>query len=111
MNLYNGTSQPITGAGNAVVGQSICKSGSTTGVTCGTVQATNVTVTYAEGQVFQMVQTNVCTQPGDSGGSWFSGSTAIGITSGGTIGGCGAGFQSFFQPVTEALAAYGVALI
>jgi streptogrisin D len=111
VNLYNGTSQSITAAGNAVAGQSICKSGSTTGVTCGTVQATNVTVTYAEGQVFQTVQTDVCTQPGDSGGSWFSGSTAIGITSGGTVGGCGAGFQSFFQPVTEALAAYGVSLI
>lgn len=112
VNLYNGTSQSITGAGNAVVGQSICKSGSTTGLTCGTVQATNVTVQYAEGTVFQMVQTNTCTQPGDSGGSWFSGSTAIGITSGGTVGSCSqAGFASFFQPVTEALATYGVSLI
>lgn len=110
--LYDGTSQPITGAGDAVVGQSICKSGSTTGVTCGTVQATNVTVNYAEGSVYGMVQTNVCTQPGDSGGSWFSSSTAIGLTSGGTIGGCSqSGFQSFFQPVTEALGAYGVSLI
>jgi streptogrisin D len=111
VNLYNGTSQPITGAADAVAGQSICKSGSTTGLTCGTVQATNVTVTYAEGQVFQTVQTDTCVQPGDSGGSWFSGSTAFGITSGGTIGGCGAGFQSFYQPITEALAAYGVSLI
>ncbi|HEV7655809.1 MAG TPA: S1 family peptidase, partial [Mycobacteriales bacterium] len=98
--------------GNAVVGQSICKSGSTTGLTCGTVQATNVTVQYAEGTVFQMVQTNTCTQPGDSGGAWFSGSTAIGITSGGTVGACTqAGFASFFQPVTEALSTYGVSLI
>lgn len=109
--LYGGGSQAITGAGDAVAGQSICKSGSTTGVTCGTVQATGVTVNYAEGSVYDTVQTDVCTQPGDSGGSWFSGSTAIGITSGGTIGGCGAGFQSFFQPVTEALSAYGVSLI
>ncbi len=111
VNLYGSGSQTITGAGDAVVGQSICKSGSTTGLTCGTVQAVNVTVNYAEGSVYGMVQTNACTQPGDSGGSWFSGSTAIGITSGGTIGGCGAGFQSFFQPVTEALGAYGVSLI
>jgi streptogrisin D len=111
VNLYDGTSQTISGAGDAVVGQSICKSGSTTGLTCGTVHAVNVTVNYAEGSVYGMVQTDVCTQPGDSGGSWFSGSTAIGITSGGTIGGCGAGFQSFFQPVTEALGAYGVSLI
>lgn len=110
--LYNGTSQGISGAGDAVTGQSICKSGSTTGLTCGTVQATGVTVNYAEGSVYGMVQTNVCTQPGDSGGSWFSGSTAIGITSGGTVGACSqSGFQSFFQPVTEALSAYGVSLI
>lgn len=95
-----------------MTGQSICKSGSTTGLTCGTVQATGVTVNYAEGAVYGMVQTNVCTQPGDSGGSWFSGSTAIGITSGGTVGACSqSGFQSFFQPVTEALSAYGVSLI
>jgi hypothetical protein len=36
----------------------------------------------------------------------------IGLTSGGTIGACSqSGFQSFFQPVTEALGAYGVSLI
>ena len=110
--LYGGGSQSITGAGDAVAGQSICKSGSTTGVTCGSVLATGVTVNYAEGAVYDTVQTNVCVQPGDSGGSWFSGSTAIGITSGASVGACSqSGFQSFFQPVTEALAAYGVSLI
>ena len=34
----------------------------------GAIQATGVTVNYAEGAVHGMVQTNACTQPGDSGG-------------------------------------------
>ena len=43
---------------------------------------------------------------GDSGGSLFAGDTAIGLTSGGS-GDCSAGGTTFFQPVPEALAAYG----
>jgi hypothetical protein len=41
----------------------------------------------------------------------YAGSLAQGITSGGTIGGCGAGFRSFFQPADEALSAYGLTLL
>ena len=47
--LYNGSYQEITAAGNAFVGQSVTRSGSTTGVHGGTVQALNATVNYAEG--------------------------------------------------------------
>ena len=61
-------------AGNAFVGQSVTRSGSTTGVHGGTVQALNATVNYAEGTVTGLIQTNVCAEPGDSGGSLFSGS-------------------------------------
>ncbi|WP_197320605.1 S1 family peptidase [Saccharomonospora sp. NB11] len=104
VSLYNGSTQAISSASNASVGQSICKSGSTTGLTCGTVTATNVTVNYAEGAVHQLVQTSASVNSGDSGGALFAGSTALGITSG-----MGGG-SSFFQPVTEALSAYGVSL-
>ncbi|PRX43898.1 streptogrisin D [Prauserella shujinwangii] len=102
--LYNGSTQRISSAANAYVGQSICKSGSTTGLTCGTVQRTNVTVNYSEGSVHQLVQTSARVDRGDSGGCLFSGSTGLGITSG-----MGGG-SSFFQPVVEALNAYGVSL-
>ena len=88
--LYNGAFRDITGAGRVPVGSSACKTGSTTGTTCGTVQAYNVTVRYAEGTVSGLTRTNICTQPGDSGGAMFAGSLAQGITSGGTIGGCAA---------------------
>ncbi|MEU5365591.1 S1 family peptidase [Streptomyces sp. NPDC005925] len=109
--LYNGTYQEITGAGNAYVGQSVKRSGSTTGVHGGTVTALNATVNYgADGIVYGLIQTNVCAEPGDSGGSLFSGTTALGLTSGGS-GNCSSGGTTFFQPVTEALSAYGVSII
>jgi len=109
--LYYGAFRDITGASRVVVGSTACKTGSTTGTTCGTVQAYNVTVRYAEGTVYGLTRTNICTQPGDSGGAMFAGSQAQGITSGGTIGGCGQGFQSFFQPADEALSVYGLTLL
>lgn len=103
-------SQDITAAGNAFVGQSVTRRGSTTGVRSGTVTALNVTVHYVGGgTVRQMIQTNVCAEPGDSGGPLYSGSIALGLTSGGS-GDCRRGGITFYQPVTEALSRYGVAV-
>ncbi|MFI7210273.1 S1 family peptidase [Micromonospora maritima] len=107
--LYNGSYRDITGAGNAYVGQSVQRSGSTTGLRSGSVNATNATVNYAEGSVYGLIRTNVCAEPGDSGGSLFSGSTALGLTSGGS-GNCRTGGTTYFQPVTEALSVYGVSV-
>ncbi|MEV6653506.1 S1 family peptidase [Streptomyces sp. NPDC051219] len=108
--LYNGSYRDITGAGNAYVGQSVQRSGSTTGLRGGTVTGLNATVNYGGGDVvYGMIQTNVCAEPGDSGGAMFSGSTALGLTSGGS-GNCSSGGTTFFQPVTEALSAYGVSV-
>ena len=109
--LDRGAFRDITGASRVPVNSSACKTGSTTGTTCGTVQAYNVTVRYAEGTVYGLTRTNICTQPGDSGGAMFAGSQAQGVTSGGSIGGCGTGFQSFFQPADEALSVYGLTLL
>nr|WP_055501245.1 S1 family peptidase [Nonomuraea pusilla] len=108
VNLYSG-SRDITGAGNAYVGQSVQRSGSTTGLHSGTVTALNATVNYAEGTVREMIKTTVCAEGGDSGGPLFSGGTALGLTSGGS-GNCSSGGTTFFQPVTEALSAYGVSI-
>ncbi|MGW8885804.1 S1 family peptidase [Streptomyces sp. NPDC055749] len=108
--LYNGSYRDITGAGNAYVGQAVQRSGSTTGLRSGTVTGLNATVNYGGGDVvYGMIQTNVCAEPGDSGGSMFAGSTALGLTSGGS-GNCSSGGTTFFQPVTEALSAYGVSV-
>ncbi|MEV5767699.1 S1 family peptidase [Micromonospora sp. NPDC052213] len=107
--LYNGSYRDITAAGNAYVGQSVQRSGSTTGLRGGSVTALNATVNYAEGSVSGLIRTNVCAEPGDSGGSLFSGSTALGLTSGGS-GNCSWGGTTYFQPVTEALSRYGVSV-
>ncbi|MFE3139899.1 S1 family peptidase [Streptomyces scopuliridis] len=108
--LYNGSYQDITSAANPSVGQSVRRSGSTTGVHSGTVTGLNATVNYGGGDiVYGMIQTNVCAEPGDSGGSLFAGSTALGLTSGGS-GNCSSGGTTFFQPVVEALNAYGVSV-
>ncbi|MFI8292168.1 S1 family peptidase [Streptomyces sp. ms191] len=108
--LYNGSYRDITAAGNASVGQSVQRSGSTTGLRSGTVTGLNATVNYGGGDVvYGLIQTNVCAEPGDSGGAMFSGSTALGLTSGGS-GNCTSGGTTFFQPVTEALSAYGVSI-
>ncbi|HEV7931852.1 MAG TPA: S1 family peptidase [Actinomadura sp.] len=106
--LYGGY-RDITSAGTPAVGQTVYRSGSTTGVHSGTVTALNATVNYAEGAVNGLIKTTVCAEPGDSGGSLYSGSTALGLTSGGS-GNCSSGGTTYFQPVTEALSVYGVSV-
>ncbi|MEU2715165.1 S1 family peptidase [Streptomyces sp. NPDC007205] len=106
VDLYNGSTQKITGAAEATVGMKVTRSGSTTHVHDGTVTGLNATVNYQEGSVSGLIQTDVCAEPGDSGGSLFSGSNAIGLTSGGS-GDCTSGGETFFQPVTAALSATG----
>ena len=98
----------ITSSGNPVVGSTACKSGSTTGTTCGRINSNGNTVNYGGGDIVNgMTFSNMCTQPGDSGGGLFTGSTARGIVSGGTVGGCTSTSISIFNPVQEALNAAG----
>ncbi|WP_431313283.1 S1 family peptidase [Streptomyces antnestii] len=95
-------------AANAFVGESVKRTGSTSGTHSGSVTALNVTVRYqGGGTVSGMIQTTVCAEPGDSGGPMYDGSKALGITSGGS-GDCKTGGTTFYQPVPEALSAYGV---
>jgi len=109
VDLYNGSVRDITSAGTPSVNQTVQRSGSTTGVRSGRVTALNATVTYPQGTVRGLIRTTVCAQPGDSGGSLFAGSTALGLTSGGS-GNCSSGGVTFFQPVVEPLSVYGVSI-
>ncbi|THA22876.1 S1 family peptidase [Streptomyces sp. A1277] len=107
VDLYNGSTQPITKAGEATVGMTVTRSGSTTQVHDGEVTGLDATVNYGNGDIVNgLIRTTVCAEPGDSGGSLFAGDTAIGLTSGGS-GDCSSGGETFFQPVPEALAAFG----
>ncbi len=82
-----GSQQVLRDYTRAIVGQSICKSGRTTGWTCGTVQAVDqlVDVEDHSGQGVQVnsVISSMCALPGDSGGAVLSGAYAIGLLSAG----------------------------
>jgi len=108
VDLYGG-SQDITSSASAFVGESVKRSGSTSHVHSGSVQQLNATVNYAEGTVTGLIRTNVCAEPGDSGGPLFNGTIALGLTSGGS-GNCNSGGTTYFQPVTEPLSVYGVSV-
>ncbi|UFQ14773.1 MULTISPECIES: S1 family peptidase [Streptomyces] len=102
--------QDITSAADPTVGQNVTRRGSTTGTHSGRVTALNQTVNYGGGDVvYGMIKTTVCAEPGDSGGPLYAGTTALGLTSGGS-GNCSSGGTTFFQPVTEALRAYNVSV-
>ncbi|MFC6539168.1 S1 family peptidase [Nonomuraea salmonea] len=104
-----GANVTVRGSTQAAVGSSICRSGSTTGWRCGTIQQHNASVRYSQGTVSGLTRTSACAQPGDSGGSFISGSQAQGMTSGGS-GNCSIGGTTYHQPVNEALSVYGLTL-
>ncbi|GLZ33508.1 hypothetical protein Lesp02_56960 [Lentzea sp. NBRC 105346] len=110
VNNYAGGNVTIAGSQDAPVGSTVCRSGSTTGWHCGTIQARNASVTYPQGTVNGLIQTTVCAEPGDSGGSLVAGDQAQGVTSGGS-GNCSSGGTTYFQPVNEILQAYGLTLL
>jgi streptogrisin C len=91
------------------VGTSVCKFGSTTGASCGTVLAVNATVRFADPAggaglvtVNGLTDTNACAEAGDSGGPFLAVDQAQGTVSGGS-GDCSVGGETFFQPVNEVL--------
>ncbi|QGQ18457.1 trypsin-like serine protease [Cellulomonas sp. JZ18] len=110
VNNYSGGRVAVRGSQQAAVGAYVCRSGSTTGWRCGTVQAYNTSVRYAQGTVSGLIRTTVCAEPGDSGGSLLAGNQAQGVTSGGS-GNCRTGGTTYFQPVNEILQAYGLQLV
>jgi Alpha-lytic protease prodomain/Trypsin len=119
--LYNGTYATVAGQwDNPPVGATVCKSGRTTGFTCGTITALNQTVAYPEGTVSGLVRHTACVEGGDSGGANISaGYYALGVTSGAaTVKGTGECLSkvgqanvSWYQPIGEALTANGVRLV
>ncbi|MCP2261998.1 hypothetical protein LX15_005729 [Streptoalloteichus tenebrarius] len=80
----------VDGVAEPVVGAPVCKSGRTTGWTCGRVTAVRTRVRSqapgAAGRVLGVFAHDACTEPGDSGGPVLSGTRAVGITHGGLTG-------------------------
>lgn len=96
--------QPITQVGSPSVGTAVTKSGSTTGITSGEITSVEQTVQFDIGVLEHMFGTTVDSAPGDSGGSGFSGSTALGTLSGGNA------TTTFFYPAEREFAMYGLSL-
>ncbi|WP_263167778.1 S1 family peptidase [Streptomyces sp. SCSIO ZS0520] len=116
----NGSSVAVRGSQRAATGAALCKSGSTTGWTCGRVKGYNVSVTYTNPNtgtrtyVSGLGTSTVCTEGGDSGGAYISGNQAQGMTSGGPTnqqcGGPDDEGSSYFQPLDDTLRYYGLTL-
>ncbi|WP_030172553.1 S1 family peptidase [Streptomyces sp. NRRL S-813] len=117
VDVGNGQTVQITQAADATVGETVFRMGSTTGLHNGTVTGLDATVNFQSetdpngvDTVNGLIQTNVCAEPGDSGGSLFTqDGGAVGLTSGGS-GDCTQGGETFFQPVTAVLQATGATL-
>ncbi|WP_217237635.1 carbohydrate-binding protein [Streptomyces sp. AC555_RSS877] len=104
-----GQNVQTAGSVQALAGAAICRSGSTTGWHCGTIEQHDTSVSYAEGTVDGVTRTTVCAEPGDSGGSYVSGTQAQGVTSGGS-GDCTSGGTTFYQPINPLLSTYDLTL-
>lgn len=100
----------VKGIADATVGSTLCKSGKSTGWTCGRIVARNVTVNYGNNRVVRgLFQHTACVETGDSGGANMTGAYAQGITSGAALidGQClekhGRTNESYSQPIAEVL--------
>ncbi|UAJ78462.1 cell wall-binding repeat-containing protein [Leifsonia sp. ZF2019] len=106
VSTWNGSTLPVRGLKNATVGAPICKSGRTTGWTCGVVTRVNFDqkILGDGGAIVSVnsVSTTMCMWHGDSGGPAMIGSFAVGINSSGnwsTPGCTNAGGYSAIYPL------------
>lgn len=111
----SGSDVTIIGVANPTVGMSVCYSSPATGWRCGSITATNQTVCYPEGCIFQVFRMNICAEAGADGAPVVtnpgSGTEvrAVGLIIGGS-GNCSAGGTTFAQPISEVLSVYGLTL-
>ncbi|WP_256107230.1 putative Ig domain-containing protein [Streptomyces sp. ODS05-4] len=105
---------PVTGSADGVVGQSICRSGQTTGWRCGEITRVDQSVDYGNVVIDGLSYTDACSAGGDSGGAYVTatGGKAVGLHSGGGSVTCGQSGTPFtiFQPVGEALGKWNLTL-
>ncbi|WP_157249726.1 S1 family peptidase [Nonomuraea typhae] len=100
----------VTGTQLAPIGASVCRSGSATGWRCGTLTRRNITVTFPQGSLHGLIETNICAEPGDKGAPLMYGGHLQGILVGAS-GNCSTGGRSYYQPIIPILQAYGLTLL
>ena len=91
----------VTGDAAAIVGATVCKSGSRTGWTCGAVEDVDA-LANVDGVDVNSIVVKLCVRPGDSGGAAIMGNKAVGITSWTTTAaGCSSSsFGGFFPMIS-----------
>ena len=106
----------VTGSTAAVNGAAICRSGRTSGWRCGNIDQVDVSVTYSTGETITHTnRTTACSEGGDSGGSFITGTgQGQGVLSGGS-GSCkghlpNSRTRSYYQPLNPILQAYNLTL-
>lgn len=116
-NYKDGHDYDITSSGTPVKDNYVCKSGITTGTTCGYVTNACGTVTYDDGTtLYCMVWNTTCGEARDSGGPYWKGSLGVAIHSGSIKkpdGHClppEDGGSAFAQHATEFESTYGISI-
>jgi hypothetical protein len=112
----DGSESQITNSRPAVDGEKVKRVGTMSQDLDGMVLEPSVTVNYTDGSTYyNMIKTSLCNISGDSGGGMFTGTSALGITSGGNYidQPCGdtdgqSDRVSYYQPVYTAIIPYGL---
>lgn len=111
VNLRNGTYRRITSSGDAYKNRPVCLVGAGSGLRCGTITATNLTVNYGQDpyvfNVYGLAAANICTTGIDRGGPVFDGNTAVGLISGRLGSSCLLSI-TYIQPVRPAMQAHSL---
>jgi Ricin-type beta-trefoil lectin domain-like len=101
----------ITGQGTNVVGSFACHTGIITGSSCGSITGVNVTYNFAGGPNYNLVEiSGVCSIPGDSGGPYFTGHSALGLHVGSVIESNACKGNRFYTDINLATAALNVTI-
>ncbi|MEV6768965.1 S1 family peptidase [Nocardia sp. NPDC051030] len=99
----------IDGVASPVIGAPVCKSGMTTGYTCGTITAVDRVGTETDGKTTNTFEgffiAQLCAYHGDSGGSVITGTKALGMSASGRQGDgyCAADGTLNVQPIGRVL--------
>lgn len=81
----DGRAAQFSGVRDPILGEPVCKSSISTGVTCGTVLVVDAKITVGDAPLQQTFVTSACSLEGDSGGPYVGADGALlGILSGGT---------------------------
>ncbi|WP_164990424.1 cell wall-binding repeat-containing protein [Agromyces albus] len=89
----------VSGVTSGIVGAVLCKSGITSGWTCGHILDVDALINV-DGHAVNAIISDACALPGDSGGPGLTGNFALGILSAGTFDTCAQDGLAAFFPMT-----------